>query len=213
MFERIVRSVFVLTIATVTVAVGSSAVLSASGSVSAKADAALGEAATTSLAEPSIPPIPAVTRAPVVQVAAPERHSVSTAAVSAPVHAAVTPKPRIAPKKPAARPVAATISVWTSGFQAQLNACRGAVDLTGAYRVPTIGEKWTCGGARFPRAGSLVRLTGLHAGLYRVGPVVAMLNAYTQNSGAIPHGYALLFQTCVNDNAHTESFTALTRVG
>jgi hypothetical protein len=115
--------------------------------------------------------------------------------------------------KPAARPVAATVSVWTSGFQAQLNACRGAVDLTGAYRVPTIGEKWTCGGARFPRAGSLVHLTGLHAGLYRVGRVVAMLNAYTQNSGAIPHGYQLLFQTCVNDNAHTEAFTALTRVG
>ena len=115
--------------------------------------------------------------------------------------------------KPAARPTARSIRVWTSGFQAQLNACRGAVDLTGAYGVATIGEKWTCGGASFPRAGSLVRLTGLHAGLYRVGGVVAILNAYRDNSADIPRGHGLLFQTCIGDNPRTESFTALTRVG
>jgi hypothetical protein len=153
--------------------------------------------------------IPSVDPSPAVQVAAPKRHSVSTAEVKAPAH--VAPKP--AKKKPVVRPAVATVSVWTRGFQSQLNACRGAVDLTGAYGVATIGEKWTCGGARFPRAGSLVRLTGLHAGLYRVGPVVAMLNAYTDNSGDIPRGHGLLFQTCINDNPRTEAFTALTRVG
>jgi len=206
---------FVVTVTTVAIAAGTSGVLSpgpahAAGGARGTVDAASHASELASIiAKATTASSAATTEVPGVQIAAPKRpapahHNVSTAAVKAPA--------RPAPK-PAVRPAAATISVWTSGFQAQLNACRGAVDLTGAYRVPTIGEKWTCGGARFPRAGSLVRLTGLHAGLYRVGPVVAMLNAYTQNSGAIPRGYALLFQTCVNDNAHTESFTALTRVG
>jgi hypothetical protein len=215
MFERIVRTVFVVTVATVAIAAGSSGVLSpgpahpAVGRGGTSTAASHASELASIVAKATTVSGATTTDAPGVQVAAPRRpasaqHNVSTAAVKAPA--------RPAPK-PVAHPAVATISVWTSGFQSQLNACRGAVDLTGAYRVPTIGEKWTCGGARFPRAGSLVRLTGLHAGLYRVGRVVAMLNAYTQNSGAIPRGYQLLFQTCINDNAHTEAFTSLTRVG
>jgi hypothetical protein len=105
------------------------------------------------------------------------------------------------------------LTVWTSGFQAQLDACRGAVNLSSYYHVPVIGEKWQCGGSRFPRAGSLVVLTGVISGTYRVGPVVAVLNAYVNRSGDIPRGYGLLYQTCRNGDAHTETFTELTRVG
>jgi hypothetical protein len=103
--------------------------------------------------------------------------------------------------------------VWTSGFQAQIDACRGAVNLSGAYHVRVIGEEWQCGGARFPRQGTLVRLSGIMSGLYRVGPVVAVLNAYVDRSGDIPRGYALLYQTCRYGNAHTETFTELIPVG
>lgn len=99
--------------------------------------------------------------------------------------------------------------VWTSGFQAQVNACRGAVDLTAAYHVRVIGEEWQCGGARFPHQGAIVRLSGVISGVYRVGPVVAVLNAYVAHTSNIPRGYALLYQTCRNGNAHTETFTEL----
>ena len=101
------------------------------------------------------------------------------------------------------------LTVWTSGFQAQLNACRGAVDLSSAYGVRAIGEKWECGGARFPGEGSLVSLSGIFAGLYRVGPTVAVLSAYTNSTRDIPRGYALLYQTCRNGDAHTETFAEL----
>jgi hypothetical protein len=119
---------------------------------------------------------------------------------------------RAAAKAEKAAAAVFTKDVWAFGFQSQLDACRGAVDLTAAYGVPTIGEKWNCGGSGFPVAGALVHLTGLLSGTYRVGPVVAVLNAYTQNTGDIPRGYQLLYQTCRGDNAHTETFTALSRV-
>jgi hypothetical protein len=106
-----------------------------------------------------------------------------------------------------------SLNVWTSGFQAQLDACRGAVNLTGSYGVATIGEKWNCGGSRFPAAGSIVKLTGVISGTFRVGGVVAVLSAYSNSTRDIPRGYQLLFQTCRGNNAHTETFTALTRVG
>jgi hypothetical protein len=104
-------------------------------------------------------------------------------------------------------------TVWTSGFQAQINACRGAVNVTAHYHVAVIAEAWQCGGSRFPHAGALVMLSGVFHGLYRVGPVVAVLNAYVDKTSDIPRGYPLLYQTCRYGNAHTETFTELTPVG
>ncbi len=123
------------------------------------------------------------------------------------------------PNEPAEQPVAPAPpsyydeTVWTSGFQTQLDACRGAVDLTATYRVPVIGEKWECGGSGFPAEGSLVSLGGIMSGLYRVGPVVAVLSAYTDSAADIPSGYPLLYQTCRDGDAHTETFTELVPVG
>jgi hypothetical protein len=105
------------------------------------------------------------------------------------------------------------LAVWTSGFQTQLDACRGAVNLTGSYGVRVIGEKWECGGARFPHQGSLVTLSGIFAGVYRVGPTVAVLSAYADSTRDIPRGYALLYQTCRNGSARTETFAQLIPVG
>jgi hypothetical protein len=106
-----------------------------------------------------------------------------------------------------------TINVWTSGFQTQINACRGAVNVTGNYGVPTIAEHWACGGSSFPGAGATIRVTGQFAGVYRVGGVVAVLNAYTADSSQIPRGYQLLFQTCRNGDSRLTVFVALTRIG
>jgi hypothetical protein len=104
-------------------------------------------------------------------------------------------------------------NVWAWGFPTQLDACRGAVNLSAAYGVATIGEVWGCGGSRFPRTGGEVQLTGIMGGLYRVGPVIAILNAHTDSPSEIPRGYALLYQTCLNGNASTETFTELTPIG
>ncbi|TFD79896.1 hypothetical protein E3T54_04350 [Cryobacterium sp. Sr8] len=102
--------------------------------------------------------------------------------------------------------------VWTAGWQAQIDACNGAVDLTGRYGVRVIGEHWSCGGSRFPSSG-LITLSGVLSGTYRVGGVAAVLNANTQGTGNIPRGYDLLYQTCINGSNTTMSFTVLTRVG
>ena len=103
--------------------------------------------------------------------------------------------------------------VWTNGFQAQINACRGAVNVTARYHVEVIAEAWQCGGARFPHEGATVVLSGVMSGVYRVGPVVAVLNAYVDKTSDIPRGYPLLYQTCRYGNAHTETFTELIPVG
>lgn len=116
----------------------------------------------------------------------------------------------------AGRPPAGTARfnkyVWTAGWQAQIDACNGAVDLTGRYGVRVIGEHWSCGGSRFPSSG-LITLSGVLSGTYRVGGVAAVLNANTQGTGNIPRGYDLLYQTCINGSNTTMSFTVLTRVG
>lgn len=103
--------------------------------------------------------------------------------------------------------------VWTSGWQAQIDACRGSVDITGHYGVAVIAEHWSCGGSSFPRAGTVITLSGVRSGTYRVGSVVAVLNANTQGTSNIPRGYGLLYQTCINGSNATMSFTVLTRIG
>ncbi len=108
-----------------------------------------------------------------------------------------------------------TINVWTdTGFQASIDACRGGVDVTAQYNVHTIAEHWTCGGSSFPRtAGSIVTLTGIDAGTYRVDGVVAILNVYKNKTSDIPRGYDLIYQSCLNNNATTEFFAGMTKIG
>jgi hypothetical protein len=106
------------------------------------------------------------------------------------------------------------LNVWTAGFQTQINACRGGVDVTAHYGTPTVAEHWSCGGSSFPTAaGTIVTLTGLDAGTYRVVGVVAILNAYTANVSQIPRGYSLLFQTCRNGDSHHTEFVGLQKIG
>ena len=110
---------------------------------------------------------------------------------------------------------AATVDkyVWTNGFQSEIDACNGAVDVTGNYGVAVIAEHWSCGGSWFPGSGSVITLSGVRSGTYRVGGVAAVLNANTQGTGDVPRGYDLLYQTCIDGSNSTMSFTVLTRLG
>jgi hypothetical protein len=102
--------------------------------------------------------------------------------------------------------------VWTSGFQDQINQCRGAVDVTAVYKVHVIAEHSNCGGSSFPTApGAIVTVTGLDAGRYRVIGIVAHLNGLVNHAEDIPRGYELLFQTCAAGFTDMR-FIALARV-
>ena len=99
------------------------------------------------------------------------------------------------------------------GWQPEIDACRGGVDITAHYGVHTIAEHNTCGGSGFPsRAGTIVTLSGAEGGTYRVIGIVAYLNGHTQTTADLPRGYDLLFQTCINGYSKM-SFTALQRIG
>jgi hypothetical protein len=103
--------------------------------------------------------------------------------------------------------------VWAAGWQGEIDACRGAVDVGDRYGTPVIAEHWSCGGSRFPGEGSTIALTGVITGIFRVGSVVVVLNAATDKAAAIPHGFDLLYQTCRDGSSATMSFTELTRIG
>ena len=125
------------------------------------------------------------------------------------------------PTVPAAKPAPAaavkpvhTVNVWTGGgSQSAINACRGGVDMTARYHVRTVAEHWSCGGSSFPtKSGTIIRLTGIDAGVYRVKGIVAILNAYTAHTNQIPRGYSALFQTCRGNDSHHTEFVALEKI-
>jgi len=153
--------------------------------------------------------------AQLVKAAAPERAALAAQAKAralANARAASAAK-TVARRFHAAAAGGRSVHVWTSGFQAQVNACRGGVDLTSSYHVRTVGEHWSCGGAAFPETpGSIVTFTGLDAGTYRVIGLVATLNAFTAHTSSIPRGYQMLFQTCRGGNSRSTIFIALARV-
>jgi hypothetical protein len=103
--------------------------------------------------------------------------------------------------------------VWTSGFQSEIDACNGAVDVTENYGVAVIAEHWSCGGAWFPQDGSVITLSGVRSGTFLVGGVAAVLDVDTDGIDDVPRGYDLLYQTCIGGSSATMSFTVLTRIG
>jgi hypothetical protein len=76
-----------------------------------------------------------------------------------------------------------------------------------------VAEHWSCGGRKFPDdAGTIITLTGVHAGSYRVEGIAKMLNANRDSTEDLPQGFDLLYQTCQNGQSSTMSFTGLTRI-
>ena len=147
--------------------------------------------------------------------AAAEAAAVADAAVAAevpgpPESSADTPA---VPAPVAAAPQAHLETVWAAGFQTEIDACRGSVDLTARYGTAVIGEHWDCGGSSFPKTeGTLIELGGILSGTYRTGPVVAVLDKQVATTDDVPRGYDLLYQTCIDNSNSRMSFTVLTRV-
>ncbi len=156
---------------------------------------------------------PVLTDVQRIKDAAPERALLAQQAAEAAAAAAAAAK---AAAQAAAEAAARghSVNIWTTGFQAQVNACRGGVDMTAHYGMRIVAEHWSCGGSSFPTAaGSIVRFTGLDAGTYRVIGLVATLDAYTAHTYQVPHNYQMLYQTCRGGNSHYTEFIALQRIG
>jgi hypothetical protein len=158
-------------------------------------------------------------RAEVPELAA-SRAQVAAAEAAAAAAAAAAQAAAQAAAEAAARAAAAraaqghTINVWTYGYQNEINDCRGGVDMTARYGMRIVGEHWSCGGSSFPTyAGAIVTFTGIDAGTYRVLGLVATLDAYTAKVTQVPHGYAMLYQTCRGGDSHYTEFIALQPIG
>jgi hypothetical protein len=138
----------------------------------------------------------------------------STPAPAAPTGSAPAPAPA-SPPAPAPAPAPSYSEyVWATGFQAELDACRGSVNMTPSFGTGVIGEHWSCGGSSFPKTeGAIVVLSGVMSGTYRVGPVVAVLNQHVDRIENVPQGYDLLYQTCIDGDNTQMSFTELIRAG
>lgn len=132
---------------------------------------------------------------------------------SAKSQTAATQTPQAAPTQPATPTVDHVERVVATGWQAELDWCKGSVLLDG-MPGKVVGEHWTCaGGDEFPRSeGSIVRFEGQGTdGAYRVLGTVAVLSV-SDTSDSIPTGYELLYQTCLNGNSQTMAFVALERI-
>jgi hypothetical protein len=99
------------------------------------------------------------------------------------------------------------------GWTPELDQCKGSVDLSAQYGTAAIAEHWSCGGKNFPdEPGTIITLTGVRAGTYRVEGIVKMVNQHVATVADIPRGYDLIYQTCQNGQSTTMSLTALTKI-
>lgn len=113
-----------------------------------------------------------------------------------------------------ASPAVFVLNVWTSGYQNEIDECKGAVDISAVYKTPAVAEHSHCGGDDFPKQeGSIIQVTGIYAGTYRVDGLIKRLNVKVDDSGDIPIGQAdLLYQTCLNGATDMGLFK-LTKIG
>lgn len=104
--------------------------------------------------------------------------------------------------------------VWAAGWDPELDACQGSVDISAHYGVPAIAEHWSCTGKEFPRdAGAIVVFDGVVTGVFRVDGIAAMLDSSVNSVADLPRGHDLLYQTCIDGQPSTMAEVALTRIG
>ncbi len=131
--------------------------------------------------------------------------------------AAARALPRVRPAGVAAAPAGPFVEgIWTSGGQAEIDACRGSVNMPdvagylggGFYAA----EHWSCGGRSWAGIGqgALVSFPGY--GIYEVAGQVGGLPSGSSAS-AVPSGYDGYYQTCMNGNVNNLHVWLLTRVG
>lgn len=103
-----------------------------------------------------------------------------------------------------------TVRIGGAGGQGLIDACVGAVWWSGWHNL--LAEHWHCGGASFPQwAGAIIHIPG--SGTYQSAGVVSVVNQATANTGNIPGGYDVVYQTCLNNNPGTTGLIGLTRIG
>jgi hypothetical protein len=106
-------------------------------------------------------------------------------------------------------------SIWTSGGQPEIDACRGSVNVSAVASYLGAGfyaaEHWSCGGSawRGIGTGSLVEFAGY--GTYRVAGLVGGLS-YGVDASVLPAGYAGYYQTCIGGSSSNMTVWLLTRV-
>ncbi|MGK0741275.1 hypothetical protein ACSHWG_05265 [Leucobacter sp. Z1108] len=104
-----------------------------------------------------------------------------------------------------------TVSPAGSGGQALIDACVGPVWWTPSW-FPYLAEHWHCGGAAFPKqAGAIVTIAG--SGVYQSAGIVKQVNAYVEDMNAVPSGYDVYYQTCLNNDPSTSVIIGLVRIG
>lgn len=105
-------------------------------------------------------------------------------------------------------------SMWTTGWQAELDACRGSVNfapiasyLGGSFYA---AEHWSCGGRAWGGigAGALVEFPG--HGVFRVAGIVGGLS-YGVDASVLPGGYAGYYQTCIGGSPSNMTVWLLSR--
>jgi hypothetical protein len=106
--------------------------------------------------------------------------------------------------------------IWTSGGQAEIDACRGSVNLpdVAGYLGGTFyaAEHWSCGGRNWAGIGTgeLVSFPGY--GVFQVAGRVGGLPSGSYAS-SLPAGYDGYYQTCMNGDLNNLHVWLLTRVG
>lgn len=97
-----------------------------------------------------------------------------------------------------------------SGDQELIDACVGPV-WTGGLPM-FLAEHWHCGGASFPlHPGAVVTVAGV--GTFQSVGVIIQLDGPNSTYDAIPGGYDLYYQTCLNNNPATTGVVGLQRIG
>ncbi|WP_285117282.1 hypothetical protein [Leifsonia sp. fls2-241-R2A-40a] len=110
-----------------------------------------------------------------------------------------------------------TLDVWTTGWSPEIDACRGAVDITPrtGLTTPLLALHSYCGGTALAKdVGSVITLTGLYTGQWKSLGLVTTVNAYTQGPEAVPQLPAgqLEIMTCY-PNPSSQGIWVFERVG
>lgn len=107
-------------------------------------------------------------------------------------------------------PAGYTVYPAGSGDQDLIDACVGPV-WTGGLPM-YLAEHWYCGGAGFPLyPGAVVTVAGV--GMFQSVGVIIQLDGPNSTYDAIPGGYDLYYQTCLNNNPATTGVVGLQRIG
>lgn len=141
-----------------------------------------------------------------------EREAARLAAVAAAAAAAHTVGARTGPLRPAG---AFVESIWTTGGQAQVDACRGSVNFAGiaGYLGAAFyaAEHWSCGGRAWAGLGTGARVDFPGYGSYQIVGQVGGL-ALGADASMLPAGYDGYYQSCIDGSATNMHVWLLRRV-